>query len=206
MKRNVALSAALLLGGFFAGFATRYLIDVSSPPTKASFGASPSSTAPPQVRTEAAIEPKEFEAAYRAARAITSAIDVGVNYQKFSELVQNFALELSLANDNASSGEKDVIALYTQALSTCRDAQTLWGIELRDGQAYVSGSFGATLSYLKEYDGNAFKTVKELRKKYSLDIRGRGPNEVIMFDRSIQQVLNVASQQFVRANDAYRGK
>ena len=48
----------------------------------------------------------KFEPSYRAGKALESAIAVGVNYQKLSELTQTFATEIAIATDAAKTEDE----------------------------------------------------------------------------------------------------
>lgn len=73
------------------------------------------------------IEKNKFEGVYRAAKTIASAANVGVNFMKFNELLQNFETELSILKDKKLTGEEEKISeLYGQASKMYEDSLTLW--------------------------------------------------------------------------------
>ncbi|MDD4893919.1 MAG: hypothetical protein PHW54_01215 [Candidatus Omnitrophica bacterium] len=73
------------------------------------------------------IEKNKFEETYRAAKTIVSAANVGVNFMKFNELVQNLAIELSILKDKKLTGAEEKISeLYNKALKMYEDSLILW--------------------------------------------------------------------------------
>lgn len=75
----------------------------------------------------AKVDQKQYENLYRAAKAIEGSIAVGVNYQKFGELLQNLSTEISIANDKAKSdSEKELLKHYLDALTAYRESATVW--------------------------------------------------------------------------------
>lgn len=77
------------------------------------------------------VDQKQYENLYRAAKAIEGSVAVGVNYQKFGELLQNLSTELSIANDKAKSdNEKELLKHYRDALTAYQESATVWKIKI----------------------------------------------------------------------------
>ncbi len=76
---------------------------------------------------KAAIDQAKFEPLYRAAKAVQGSTSVGVNYLKFSELLQTFATELSIAKDKAqTANEKKLVEMYAGVLTDYSDSLSIW--------------------------------------------------------------------------------
>ena len=69
----------------------------------------------------------KFENINRAAKAIEAALQVGVNYQKFGDLVQGFATEiLILKNELKNDEENKLVTSYNEALYIFIDSSKVW--------------------------------------------------------------------------------
>jgi hypothetical protein len=99
-------------------------------------------TAASQAKSEQArVDARKFEGTYRAAKALESGTDVGVNYQRFGELVQAVVTELGIASDKATNErEKAVLASYQDALGVYRDSFMLWKHKVEDVRANPPGA------------------------------------------------------------------
>ena len=74
------------------------------------------------------IDKNIFENLYRSAKAVEGAISVGVNYQKFGELLQNFATEISIMSDRVKTpNEQEVLKYYYDTLVIYEDSFKIWG-------------------------------------------------------------------------------
>ncbi len=147
------------------------------------------------------IDQKKFEKVYRAAKTIQSATVVGVNYQKFSELLQDFSTELSITDDIEKSDlEKMLLKQYKVGLSAYQDVNIIWGEQILNigslivptGEIFVEGNMQAIV---KKYD---------LKTERRLTPYGSVPFNTIP-ESSIQEVLKVANEQIDNANDLYNG-
>jgi hypothetical protein len=73
------------------------------------------------------VDQKKYENLYHAAKAIDGAVAVGVNYQKFGELLQNLSTEISIANDKAKSDiEKELLKKYLEVLIAYQESAIVW--------------------------------------------------------------------------------
>jgi hypothetical protein len=82
------------------------------------------------------VDHADFEQLYRSGKAISSATEVGINYSSFSDLVQKFASEVSIAKDSANNQpEKNMTDAYQEALTAYRDSLVVWKNEI-DGAGY----------------------------------------------------------------------
>jgi len=87
------------------------------------------------------VDEEKFKDVERAATALNSAIDVGVNFIRFSELLQDLALELEMAKKNNFNAEEEkVINLYADILRLYDASSTVWygSIESRSWKSIVS--------------------------------------------------------------------
>ncbi len=94
------------------------------------------------------IDKQKFDAVYRAAKAVKEATGVGVNFPRYSELVQALATEASIARDKASSpGEQALAQRFTMILAAYRDSVTLWQHKINDaGTPFLYGQIMVALS------------------------------------------------------------
>lgn len=73
------------------------------------------------------ISANEAESLYRSAKAIIGATSVGVNYQKFGELLQGLATEISIVKDKKlRENEQELLKLYEEAMRCYEDSMILW--------------------------------------------------------------------------------
>ena len=86
------------------------------------------------------IDKQKFDAVYRAAKSVKEATGVGVNFPRYSELVQTFATEVSIARDKASSpGEQALAQRFASVLAAYRDSVTLWQHKIGDASTNFLG-------------------------------------------------------------------
>jgi hypothetical protein len=79
------------------------------------------------------VDQHKFESVYRAGKAIEGSLAVGVTYMKFTELVQSFATEVSVAKDKAANpAERQLVELYGEALTGCTDSLTVWKLKIEN--------------------------------------------------------------------------
>jgi hypothetical protein len=80
------------------------------------------------VRLFSSIDKKKFDNLYRSIKTIEGAIAVGVNYQKFCEMVQQLSAEISITKEISKNGlEKELLENGILILSVYHDSATLWG-------------------------------------------------------------------------------
>jgi hypothetical protein len=94
------------------------------------------------------IDRQKFEPLYRAAKDMESAQVVGITYQRFGDLLQNFGREVLIARDIAvTEEEKKLVQLYTESLGTLTDCFTLWTSEIQQSPAFglALRNFGGAL-------------------------------------------------------------
>ena len=84
---------------------------------------------------------KTFDGVSRANKAVDSAVTVGVAYQKFADLVQNFATEISVAKDKVKSQqETEIFQAFTDVLGIYSDTLRIWSAQISraDMQQYLA--------------------------------------------------------------------
>lgn len=90
----------------------------------------------------------KFDNLYRSAKAIEGATAVGVSSDKFGELLQNFATEITILNDKVT-GRQEValLEIYKTAFGIYQDSVHIWDYtEGRSGTVY-----GDELLLLEKY-------------------------------------------------------
>lgn len=126
-------------------------------------GSKPPPQAVPPKPAPPAIELAKFDATYRTAKAISAAFSVGVNYERFSELLQAFATEVSIAADRAiSPEEKKLVTDYRDLLALYADLSTIWQDHIKFARVAAghfsipNGHFSVNDSFIDKYK---FKTI-----------------------------------------------
>ena len=174
------------------------------------------------------IDQSKFEETYRAAKTLAVLTGVGVNYQKFEELLQDFATELSITGDQvASEEEKALLERYFEILSSFKDSQVLWQRKTRDASSEVV-ILNRDFQVIDQYEGQiiykedgsvtvADPVLSEIVQKYDLETQEkeyefgglrwgekRVPETWVGIPpESIQIVWGVASQKLDEANKIY---
>jgi hypothetical protein len=104
--------------------------------------------------------PEVFEPVYRVATELRSAQEVGMNRQRFGELLQKLGTELTLARDKSQSAkEHRLIQGYDEVLQIYKDAALIWDLkikipELKDlanERVKIEASTGSTDPILRNY-------------------------------------------------------
>jgi hypothetical protein len=79
---------------------------------------------------QARVDPDTFNVLYRVSKEIEGAQETGLTRGDFAKLLQRFATELSIAKDRVKTdSEKQVLQLYSEALSIWKDSDSLWAYE-----------------------------------------------------------------------------
>lgn len=88
------------------------------------------SVGPASKPTAADLRPEVIEPVYRAATELRAAQDIGMNRQRFGDLLQKFATEITVARDRAESPrEQQVIQGYSDALQIYKDSASVWDVK-----------------------------------------------------------------------------
>jgi hypothetical protein len=157
------------------------------------------------------VDREKFENLYRAGKTIGGATSVGVNYQKFGELLQNLATEISIASDKAKSeNEKKLIESYREVLSIYNDSYLLWKYKFETPESVTSKN----LIMIKPDLINDKQNMKYIVKRYSLElhtgtVKLKGLLEWVDFEGvpedSIQKIWLVAKRLLDDTNKKYLG-
>lgn len=146
------------------------------------------------------IDQNKYENLHRAAKTIEAATAVGVNYQKFGELLQNLSAEFSIANDKAKSDtEKELLKEYLDVLMTYQESATIWKKKITStrydwipsGQVLVESELRPIIS------------------KYSLPTESHiftGIKFETISENSIQVIWGKASERLEKATKLYLGQ
>lgn len=104
------------------------------PPTKAAtpaVGRTPQGAKPKPAARPITADWSKFEKVHRAARALDAATDVGINYRKYQDLIQDLATEVKLVEDDETNDvEKRLAALYGEILDSSVDAAKWWRMSI----------------------------------------------------------------------------
>lgn len=110
------------------------------------------------------IDEAKFEPAFRSAKSILAAREVGLTYADFSQALRLLATDLSMLEESVSTeAERARLARYESLLSVYKDINTLWGAwdyqhEGPNWRAYTADN------RLVAIDGNQLReTVERLR-------------------------------------------
>jgi hypothetical protein len=78
--------------------------------------------------------PEVFDSAIRAASALVSAADVGVNYPRFGELLSTLVSEVDLVRSKVTTVEEGrIVNGLIAAVDAYRDSYTVWGLKIKHG-------------------------------------------------------------------------
>ncbi len=146
---------------------------------------------------------------YHSAKAIEGSIEVGVNHQKFGELLQNFSTEISIANDKATSVEEtELLNIYLELLDMYQDSHRLWNSKISLSCAsFYPAPCPLLRNHIHVVEGDAIL----YQKKYNLSAF-ENPNVTGPFNRyyipedSIQIIWAKAHEKLEKANNLYLGK
>jgi hypothetical protein len=135
-------------------FSVRRAQEAQLPPTKTPPSDLPTAT-PTISRDEQELSPRgidkqKFDAVYRAAKSVKEATAVGVNFTRYSELVQALATEASIARDKATSpGEQTLAQRFAGVVTAYRDSATLWQHKIGDASTdFLRGQIMVAISRL----------------------------------------------------------
>jgi hypothetical protein len=166
------------------------------------------------------IDATKFEPLYRAGKNFVGAVDVGINYQKFTDLLQAMASELSIATDKVNNEkEKQLLALYAEAFSAYKDCGTLWDYKIKDAGSY-SGYILFDMSNqavrVKNRTSWRYREVLvPIVQKYNLfaETKSSGSGgllvggdvdyKVLQGDQAVQAVMSAAGKLLEPANKMY---
>ncbi len=159
------------------------------------------------VNCSSKINQKNFEKLYQSAKAIEGSVSVGVNYQKFGELLQNFATEISIAKEKTKSEEeKELLKTYLEILDTYKDSLRLWD----DKISFTCATFYPLPCPIP--NGYIYIDKSDpVLKKYEFTI-SENPNAIGSFtccyiqEDSIQKIWSKAHEKLEKANKLYLGK
>lgn len=88
------------------------------------------------------IDRTKFEATYRAVKSIGGALEVGITYPKFGELLQTLVTEISITEDKVKTPEeKQLLGQYREIAQMYKDSYTIWKQRLA-AHAYDTGIAG----------------------------------------------------------------
>jgi hypothetical protein len=139
------------------------------------------------------VDQAKFDRVYRAGKAMSSATGVGTDVLRFSELLQNFASEVSIARDKAqSTSEWELIRLYEDALKAYYDSRTIWQLKLNGTDRIVNSSVS--------------EEVKRIEEQYPIRGQGSGSGFSFKVDDAIQTIWARASAKLQVAEDIYNAK
>jgi hypothetical protein len=144
------------------------------------------------------IDKSKFEKLYRSAKATEAAATIGVNYQKFGELIQGFATELSIAGDFASTAdEKRLLEMFSGIMESYRDSLAVWKakIDFSGKDLPFSGAIPSV-------------ELSQLAKKHGLPEIAwpESPRLKLIPEGVIQYLWTEASDRLSAASAIYAGK
>ena len=144
------------------------------------------------------IDEKKFDNLYRAGKAIISATEVGVNYNKFLELVKNFASEISILRDKRlAESEQRILSFYEDALKCYEDSLILWRAIIEHHVDDLWHTTGEDENYLRSLKPMLSKYGIEVKEKFS-DLGSR--NQPVLPENSFQTIWSEASKRIESAN------
>ncbi len=137
---------------------------------------------------EGTVRQPQFEALYRAGKALTAATATGVTQFQFGPLRQALATEVAIAKDRAQSGaERGMVETYDQALDIYSDAATVWSAG--HGPVFVS----------------SHPEVKRIVDTYAFDGQGVGDDFHFNAETAVGVIFRQASAKVAQAESIYLG-
>ncbi len=124
-----------------------------------------------------------------------------MNYQKFGELLQSLATELSIAKDKAKSdNEKELLKGFQEVLIAYQDSSTVWEGKIRS--AGYNWILSGQILVEPELDS--------IVKKYSLptkshEFQGSGNKYETISEDAIPMIWTKAREQLEKATKTYYG-
>jgi len=146
------------------------------------------------------VDQKTFDGVYRAGKSIEGATAVGVAYQQFSQLLQNLAIEIAIANDKVRSDkEKELLRAYPEVLGTHRDSRAVWRLKIESLRH----------SFVPEGKIFVHKWHDDLRRvvqKYKVPVEMDKDLNYYIPEDSIQRIWATARKQLEKADAVLLGK
>lgn len=147
------------------------------------------------------INKKEFQNLYLSAKAIQGATSIGVDYQKFGELLQNLSTEVSIVKDKAKNKKEDkILGIYIEALLIYKDSATLWEQKIH----------GAGYDFIPP--GRIFveKIMEPIIERYKIPMNHHttywGESGFAISEGAIQMLWETGEQKIEEANSLFLGK
>jgi len=135
------------------------------------------------------VDPHKFENVYNAGKSLEEVTEGNISYRDFKELLQNFAQEISVAQERVKTEEeKEILKLYSEAHTIFQDSAVLWKYSL----------YG---TYKPHQEGvNVKEEVKPILAKYNIPAhRSTGVSGYVIPKYSITVILSKAIEKFYEA-------
>lgn len=147
----------------------------------------------------------KFEPVCRAGNAVEAAPKIDANYFEFREMVQNFGLEVSIAQKNAETPEEQALAsLYASALEAYQDSLTIWEKHI-DAEGFVRVGM-AERDYILVTSDHVEPIVHRYRlttKPWQFRVRGQVSRyEILHAGYALREIWSHASVKLSEANAA----
>ncbi len=158
------------------------------------------------VNCSSKVDQKKFEKLYRAAKSIEGAVTIGVDYQKFGELLQNFVTEISIASDKAKSEEeKELLKIYSEILDMYQDSYRLWHSKNSlSCELFFPGTCPVPRGYIHVGEGDTIIKKYNFSAYENTKVTGDF-NRYYIPEDSIQVIWSKAHERLEKANILYLG-
>lgn len=137
-----------------------------------------------------------FDRVYRAAKAVEGATASGVNFLQFSQLLQSFASELGIIQDqNLTATDSHLAAVFREVLGHYGMSRTLWDWKIQ----------GAGSKFLRGGEMSAIG-AENIAADYKIPIRRDPDGSLTMSNDAPQRVWVKAGEVLARATALYYGR
>jgi len=160
------------------------------------------------------VNQKLFEPTYRAAKALQGATTTGLTYDKYSELLQALATELSIVKDQRPTGEQNskLLALFNETFGHYEAAGVFWKAKLDGPTRGATRAVKGIPIYFEKQKADDAKL--KLAESYQLPITKANAGGVLTSkleyrsipDDSPQRVWTRAAETLGKATDLYYGR
>ena len=107
------------------------------------------------------IDQEKFNNVNRATKAVQGAIMTGVNYMKFSELLQNMGTEILIIKDKLrTEKEKELLKQYVDVYEMYKDSLDVWNKKIQASNEFELAHYTKDrdlLPYAKKYNVEIFR-------------------------------------------------
>jgi hypothetical protein len=145
---------------------------------------------------------------YRAARTLDAALEVGVPYVEYGQLVQRLSTEVLVASDHAMADEeREMVKAYETALTAYKDSLSVWRAKI-EAPPTVDGFHTSRLEGLTEGDFIVTDEIAAILSRYNIGARQLykdRPWKAVNWSSATRQIWERAGADAKKASLLYFG-